>query len=306
MSARSVLAVLLLLAATPACAAAPSPPTASARAPAPVAPARVSVEVVGRGPDLVLIPGLGGSPAVWRDTAARLRKSHRLHLVQVAGFAGAAPPPDATTGPLLAPAADALVAHLRARGVRRVKLVGHSTGGKLALMAALRAPDLVSEVMVVDMLPFFGAVLNPAARGPADVTPAARAVRARTLAADPAAFRAEQSAAIDRFARRPESRAQTLRDVERSDRATYAQAMYELLTTDLRTELPRLPMPVTVLYADGRSVVGFGPHDARALYTAGYAGLRNGRLIPVPDTGHLIMDDQPERFARELDAFLRD
>jgi pimeloyl-ACP methyl ester carboxylesterase len=49
---------------------------------------RISV-VVHSGPDIILIPGLASSRDVWRGLAARLQQSHRLHLVQVAGFAGA-------------------------------------------------------------------------------------------------------------------------------------------------------------------------------------------------------------------------
>src|SRR5688500_1123784 len=49
---------------------------------------RLSVEVVGSGPDVILIPGFGSSRAVWRAEAERLKATHRVHLVQLAGFAG--------------------------------------------------------------------------------------------------------------------------------------------------------------------------------------------------------------------------
>ena len=49
---------------------------------------RISVEVVGRGPDLIFVPGLASSRDTWRATAERLKGRYRLHLVQVAGFAG--------------------------------------------------------------------------------------------------------------------------------------------------------------------------------------------------------------------------
>src|SRR5215469_10863904 len=49
---------------------------------------RFSDEIVGRGPDLVFIPGLSSSRATWKATAERLRGRYRLHLIQVAGFSG--------------------------------------------------------------------------------------------------------------------------------------------------------------------------------------------------------------------------
>ena len=49
------------------------------------------------GPDLVLVPGLGSSPAVWDGVKASLAKDYRVHLVHVAGFAGRAPEGDPAT-----------------------------------------------------------------------------------------------------------------------------------------------------------------------------------------------------------------
>ena len=52
---------------------------------------RITVTVRGRGPDVVLIPGLASSSAVWDATAKRLEGHYRLHIVQVDGFAGSPP-----------------------------------------------------------------------------------------------------------------------------------------------------------------------------------------------------------------------
>lgn len=45
---------------------------------------RLSVEVIGSGPDVILIPGLLSSREVWRPLAERLAATHRAHLVQLA------------------------------------------------------------------------------------------------------------------------------------------------------------------------------------------------------------------------------
>ncbi|MDP3379399.1 MAG: alpha/beta hydrolase, partial [Brevundimonas sp.] len=49
---------------------------------------RLSVEVLGAGPDVILIPGYASSREVWRAEAERLSATHRVHMVQLAGFAG--------------------------------------------------------------------------------------------------------------------------------------------------------------------------------------------------------------------------
>src|SRR5580698_6711201 len=74
---------------------------------------RVTVTVRGKGPDVLLIPGLASSNAVWDGIVKRLEGHYRLHLVQVAGFAGA-PPQANASGPVLQPVANALDAYIKA------------------------------------------------------------------------------------------------------------------------------------------------------------------------------------------------
>ncbi|HWT51701.1 MAG TPA: alpha/beta hydrolase, partial [Caulobacter sp.] len=48
---------------------------------------RMTVTVTGKGPDVILIPGLASSGAVWDATVKQLSTTHRVHVVQVVGFA---------------------------------------------------------------------------------------------------------------------------------------------------------------------------------------------------------------------------
>src|SRR3954467_6803920 len=127
----------------------PAAPVAAA-APA-FAPTRFTVEVIGSGPDVILIPGLTASKNVWRPSVAAV-PGYRSHLTQGAGFAGA-PVAANARGEIVAPLADEIARYIRANGLKRPAIVGHSMGGTLALMLAERHPDAVGKVMVVDMLP---------------------------------------------------------------------------------------------------------------------------------------------------------
>src|ERR1700729_250749 len=70
------------------------------------APTRFSVVIEGvasgKGPDVILIPGLSSSRDVYAAEAKLLTPNYRLHLIQVAGFSGAPAGPNAT-GPIFAP-----------------------------------------------------------------------------------------------------------------------------------------------------------------------------------------------------------
>src|ERR1039457_6218041 len=72
---------------------------------------RITVTIRGEGPDVVLIPGLASSSAVWDATAKRLEGRYRLHILQVAGFAGSLPRTNAK-GPVIQPTVDALDAYI--------------------------------------------------------------------------------------------------------------------------------------------------------------------------------------------------
>jgi len=76
-------------------------------------PGTVQVEVLGKGRPLLMIPGLNSSAEVWRETCLAL-KDVQCHLVQLPGFAGAAPA-DPRPADFLPAMRDELLGYLQAR-----------------------------------------------------------------------------------------------------------------------------------------------------------------------------------------------
>ena len=113
---------------------------------------RFSDEIVGKGPDLVLIPGLASSRVTWKATAERLRGHYRLHLIQIAGFAGE-PTRGNATGEVLVPTAEAIDAYLVEQKLTPATLIGHSLGGTTSLYLAETHGAHLKKVLMVEMLP---------------------------------------------------------------------------------------------------------------------------------------------------------
>ena len=268
---------------------------------APFASDRLSVEVIGAGPDVILIPGLASSREVWRPLATRLAATHRVHLVQLAGFAG-----EAWThgdGPFVAPEVEELARYIAEAGLERPAVIGHSMGGLSGLLLAQAHPDRVGRLMIVDSLPFYSAMFGPTATAEG-ARPFAAQAAAGILAADEAAFRAQQTQMAVGLARDPATREAMVAWSMASDRRAFAAAMSEVMTTDARPGLAAMTTPVTALYAtdaDG----GPPPAMAKTLWEGEYATLPDVKVIGVDGSRHFIMADQPERFAELVDEFLR-
>ena len=107
------------------------------------------VEVDGPGPTVVFLHGLFGQGTNFRTAAKELSDAFRSLLVDLPNHGRS--PWTGTTD--YAAAADAVAATLHEHADGPVHVVGHSMGGKVAMVLALRHPDLVDRLVVVDISP---------------------------------------------------------------------------------------------------------------------------------------------------------
>ena len=252
----------------------------------------------GREP-LYLIPGLSSPRQVWGSIAPDLAKDRQVLLVQVNGFGGDALGENGKRGMTDGIIAD-ILADAKQRGAKRPAVIGHSYGGLIGMMLAARHPDRIGRLLVVDTLPFFGKLFDPAAT-PASITPRAEQLRAMTVAG------AERMKAMPEvtsdpggiWSNTPEGRIKVANWGLKADQRAVAQALYEDIVTDIGPELAKVTAtPFTVLYA-----AGMGEAQAKAIWEPAYAGTP-ARLVAIPASYHFIMLDQPQRFMAEVRAFL--
>ena len=272
-----------------------------AQAAAPFVSDRLSVEVIGSGPDVILIPGLGSSREVWRAEAERLKATHRVHLVQLAGFAGE--PWAHGDGPFLQPVVDELARYVAERTDGRPAVIGHSMGSLTGLLLAQQHPDRVGRLMSVDSLPFFSALMGPTATVES-VRPAAEGMTAMLASASEADFLAGQRQTANGMSRNAAERERIVRWSLSTDRQALAAAMKDVMLTDARPGLAAMTTPVTVIYAanaDGGAPAAM----ADAMWSSQWAGLPGAKLVRIDDSRHFIMADQPEAMARAVDEFLK-
>lgn len=258
---------------------------------------RISIEVVGKGPDLIFIPGLASSRETWRATAERLRGRYRLHFIQVAGFAGESARANAA-GPVLIPTAEAIDAYIVGQKLSPAVVIGHSMGGTIALWLAEHHPADLKKVLIVDAVPFFAQVMMGPAMSLEQVRPIAE--RLRVAAPQPPEA---MTSMIASMVTSPADRARVAAWGKASDRAVVQNALADDLELDLRPGLANIQTPITVLYPD-YAALGVPAGATDASYGAAFAALPNKSLKRVDRSLHFIMFDQPDAFAADLDAFL--
>lgn len=264
-------------------------------------PTRFSVTVQGEGPDVIFIPGLVSGRGVWDSAVRSLDGKYRVHCIQLAGFAGE-PARGNAEGDILPGVVSELHDYIRAQGLERPEIVGHSLGGLLALMLGEAHPGDAGAIMIVDALPFYGLLFDPNATTQS-VAPRAAQLRDMMMSMGEAAYKAQQPRTIAALVGNDVARPAVLADALGSDRSVAARALYEDMTTDVRPALAAIEAPLTIVYA----VNEFAPDaQAGALYRGTYAAAPAATFHAVPDSRHFVMLDQPERFAEILSAFLAD
>ena len=257
--------------------------------------AHLTITSRGSGSPVVLIPGLASPAAVFDDVATRIGKDHRLILVQVNGFAGTRP----SSGPvdnLLPAAVDELAGWLDANHIEKPAVIGHSMGGLMAMMLAKSHPEAAGRLLIVDSLPFYGMLFGSSAT-PDTIRPLVEQMRAGLVNGTSPVQVPPHMSNTDT------GKAKILAWLKASDPKTVGEALVEDATTDFRPDLPALSaVPVTVLYAVPNPEM---KAMADALYREAYKSLPNAKLVPVSNSEHFIMLDQPAQFDEAVEAFLR-
>lgn len=257
------------------------------------------VEIAGTGPDVVLIPGLASAGDAMKPVADDLSRCFRTHTFTLAGFAGQ----PANPGPQLQGWERSIGDYIAKLDGGHAIVIGHSLGGFLGLQLAIDHPERVQRLVVLDALPFLPAAMTPGAT-PDTMRAQAEAIRQRLTAQTPEAFRAMQQQSLGSLTTHAESVPMLVEWSMASDRSVMADALYEMLTTDLREAIGGIRAPTLVLVPWEPSQ----PHDAATtldLYRRQYAKLPQAQVKIVKGSRHFLTLDQPIATDWAIEEFLQ-
>lgn len=263
-----------------------------------------TVDVEGKGKPVILIPGLSCSAEVWSGTVTHLNSEGlETHALTLAGFGGA--PPIHADSHYLETVRDDLAAYIEQNKLDHPILIGHSLGGFLVLWTAATHPNLPGKVISVDGLPYLAAVINPA------ITPEGAKGMAERMAQGISSgteekYKADLRQTLESMISSPQNVDRELKVDLTSDRATSAEAMKEMMETDIRPEMAKIQVPVLVLgswiaYQD----YGVSHNSTLALYSKEFAGHPETKIVLNDTSRHFIQLDAPDWFYSQVDAFIK-
>ena len=258
------------------------------------------VTVIGNGPDIILVPGLASSGAVWDGTVTALKDRYTLHVIQVNGFAGTPANGNAQNEDVLDDLASGVSTYAN-QMEDAPTLIGHSLGGLVALKTALEPDTNLEHLIIVDVLPFFSVLMDPNATAQS-IAPVSAMMKATLLAQSDDVFALSHAEALRALVKSEDDLQMALDWSIDSDRAVMAQAMSEVLVTDLRTQISDISVPTLIIYARDEAIANMDAIES--FYETLYAPIADHNLIAVDDALHFVMLDQPVAFLAAIQTVL--
>lgn len=239
-------------------------------------------------PPLILLHGLGSSSGDWSLQLPAFTPAHRVLVVDLPGHGRSALPRGRLTIDGMANDVAVLLERL---DVPPAHVVGLSLGGCVGLALALRAPERVRSLVLVNA---FARLRPVGARGAVRMLkrvvllvtapmPLVAAHVARGLFPDPMQRELYDGAVVS---------------LSRMSRRAYAAACGALASFDTRTRLGSVRCPTLVVAGGRDTTVPLAAKEALARAIPG------ARLVTLDASGHATNVDQPERFNRTVLEFV--
>ena len=262
-----------------------------------------SVEVSGSGKAVLMIPGLMSDARIWRPTADALSNQYQLHIISIAGFAGK----PAIEGALLPKVKQQLLNYINEQKLDKPAVIGHSLGAFMAFDLASSAPEQIGTVIAVDGLPYLAPVFTrSSATTVAMMQQQAVFLRQQYQQMSTEQLRAMTSQGLFIQASAEDAQQQVLQMASESSPTAAGQAIYELLTTDLRPEVHRIKSPVVLLGAAGALTSDADRDAAKALYQQQISTIDQAKLVFNQQARHFIMLDQPDWLLAQIRSALQE
>lgn len=249
----------------------------------------------GSGPALLLIHGFGESTYTWRQVMPALAADFDVIAVDLNGF-GYTERPESAGAYALAGQVELVKRLMDALGVSEATVVGHSYGAGVALGLATRYPQRVQRIVLSD-----GGVIEQASSGflvrPLVAPFLGIYVKLFLLNEDTVRDLLAAASVVDDYIT-DEVVAEYLDRVRVEGVDFTVRGLTSTATDVLEIEPAGIHQPVLLVWGAEDTVIPLAVGEDLA------AALPDARLVTIPATGHLPMEERPAAFLAALQDFL--
>jgi pimeloyl-ACP methyl ester carboxylesterase len=254
----------------------------------------VAYDVLGFGPPLILVHGTPTNSYIWRNVALRLADRFSIYTLDLLGFGQSGRREDQDIS--IPAQARMLAEFVETLGLEAPSVAGHDIGGAITLRAHLQEGVPFDCIALIDSV-----VLRPW------ITPPTRHVKAHLDAYQTmptAVFESIIAAHLRTATYHPMGDA-TLAAYHDQWKGELGQRLYlqkdaqldEDHTAEFEPLLPTISVPVQILW--GEHDAWLSPTIAKRLHEL----IPGSKVVLLPDTGHLAMEDSPDQVATSLFDF---
>jgi len=240
---------------------------------------------------LIFLHGLLGSSSNWHSIARRLEDRFHILVPDLRNH-GHSPHSEKMNYPLMA---EDLAELIDDHGLDSALLIGHSMGGKVAMLLALERPQLVSRLVVVDIAPVdypnrFAAIFGAL----------------KELDTSDLQNREQADRQLAQVISEPGLRQYLLQNLQRRGASWYWRNNLEVLhrEVDCLTGFPDLAAHSSyagpVLFIYGAASDYLRPEHQPRIRTI----FPHARFRRIPGAGHWVYAEQPDAFYSALNSFL--
>jgi len=239
----------------------------------------ISYQVAGDGDVILLLHGWGGEAASFQPVFKWLSQSHKVYALDLPGFGNSQIPPTPWNA---SDYAQFVTAFLEKFSISKVHLIGHSFGGRIAIILSAEHPEKVDKLILVDS---------------AGLTPK------RTTKYYLRVAIAKTGKWIRRCgtpgARLANALSARIGSKDYQDAAEMRATLVKVVNQDLRSLLPRISASTLLIWGehDKDTPIGFGKVMEREIPDAG--------LVVLKEAGHFSYLDQFPQFCRIVASFLK-
>ncbi|KOY84691.1 alpha/beta hydrolase [bacterium 336/3] len=251
------------------------------------------VTVKGKGTPILLFAGFGCSGELWNETVAELSKTNECHIFTFAGFGGV----PAIETPWFSTIKDEVIQYVKTKKLKKPTLVGHSLGGTLSLWLASLEKEMFKQLILVDALPCSAALMIPNYKG--EKIPYDNPRNKMMIEMDKTAFENMNKQMIGFMCKNKEKQPIITNWMNMIDRKTYIYSYVDMLNLDLREDIAKISVPVTILAATSPDLA-----TVQKTYNTQYEKLPSVKIHYAENAAHFVMYDQPEWFMKKLKEIL--